>query len=165
KLDAASRERFGGADEVESAIRNYETAFRMQAAVPELMDLKGESEATRRLYGLDAAFPQTQTFGRQCPIAPRLVEGGGRFIALTCPVPSGGRWDQHKNLKEGHENNARAVDKPIAGLLTDLKARGLLKYTLVVWAGEFGRTPFAQGANGRDHNQYGFTVWLAGGGA
>jgi len=165
KLDAGARARFGGADEVESAIQNYETAFRMQAAVPELMDLKGESETTKKLYGLDAAFPQTQTFARQCLLARRLVERGVRFIELTCPVTSGDRWDQHQNLKEGHESNARAVDLPIAGLLTDLKARGLLKDTLVVWAGEFGRTPFAQGANGRDHNQYGFTVWLAGGGA
>jgi hypothetical protein len=165
KLDAGARERFGGVDEIESAIRNYETAFRMQAAVPELMDLRGETEATKKLYGLDAAYPQTQTFGRQCLIARRLIERGVRFVELTCPATTGDRWDQHDNLKTGHENNARAVDQPIAGLLTDLKKRGLLKDTLVVWAGEFGRTPFAQGANGRDHNQFGFTVWLAGGGA
>jgi hypothetical protein len=164
KLDAGARERFSGADEIESAIKNYETAFRMQAAVPELMDLKGESDATRKLYGVDAAYPQTQTFGRQCLIARRLVERGVRFIELTCPNSGGDRWDQHSDLKSGHENNARAVDQPIAGLLTDLKSRGLLNDTLIVWAGEFGRTPFAQGANGRDHNQYGFTVWLAGGG-
>ncbi|MBO0700405.1 MAG: DUF1501 domain-containing protein [Zavarzinella sp.] len=164
KLDAGARDRFGGADEIESAIKNYETAFRMQSAVPELMDLKGETEATKKLYGLDAAYPQTQTFGRQCLIARRLIERGVRFVELTCPVTTGDRWDQHDHLKTGHENNARAVDQPIAGLLTDLKKRGLLKDTLVVWAGEFGRTPFAQGANGRDHNQYGFTVWLAGGG-
>ena len=164
KLDAGARERFHAADEVESAIQNYETAFRMQAAVPELMDLKGESDAVKKLYGLDAAFPQTRTFGRQCLVARRLVERGVRFIELTCPNSGGDRWDQHSDLKSGHENNARAVDEPIAGLLTDLKKRGLLKDTLVVWAGEFGRTPFAQGSNGRDHNQYGFTVWLAGGG-
>jgi hypothetical protein len=165
KLDAGARERFGGADEIESAIKNYETAFHMQAAVPELMDLKGETEATKKLYGLDAAYPQTQTFARQCMLARRLIERGVRFVELTCPATSGDRWDQHDNLKTGHENNARAVDQPIAGLLTDLKKRGLLKDTLVVWAGEFGRTPFAQGSTGRDHNQYGFTVWLAGGGA
>ncbi len=164
KLDAGARERFGGADEIESAIKNYETAFRMQAAVPELMDLKHESEATKKLYGLDAPFPHTKTFGRQCLIARRLVERGVRFIELTCPSTGGDRWDQHNDLKSGHENNARAVDQPIAGLLTDLKARGLLKETLVIWCGEFGRTPFAQGSNGRDHNQYGFTIWLAGGG-
>lgn len=165
KLDAKSRERYGAADEVESAIKNCETAFRMQAAVPELMDLKGESDATKKLYGIDAAFPQTQVFGRQCLIARRLVERGVRFIELTCPPSSGDRWDQHSDLKKGHEDNSRAVDQPIAGLLTDLKSRGLLKSTLVVWAGEFGRTPFAQGSNGRDHNQFGFTVWFAGGGA
>ena len=165
KLDAGAKERFAGADEIESAIKNYETAFRMQAAVPELMDLKGESEATKKLYGLDAPFPHTQTFGRQCLIARRLVERGVRFIELTCPSTGGDRWDQHSDLKTGHENNARAIDQPIAGLLMDLKSRGLLKDTLVVWAGEFGRTPFAQGSNGRDHNQYGFTVWMAGGGA
>jgi len=165
KLDAGARERFHGADEIESAIKNYETAFRMQAAVPELMDLKGESDAVQKLYGLDAGFPQTRTFGRQCLIARRLVERGVRFVELTCPATSGDRWDQHSDLKSGHEANARAVDQPIAGLITDLKKRGLLKDTLVVWAGEFGRTPFAQGANGRDHNQFGFTVWLAGGGA
>jgi hypothetical protein len=165
KLDAGARDRFHGADEIESAIKNYETAFRMQAAVPELMDLKGESDAVKKLYGLDAEFPHTRTFGRQCLIARRLVERGVRFIELTCPPTGGDRWDQHSDLKNGHEANARAVDQPIAGLLTDLKNRGLLKETLVVWAGEFGRTPFAQGANGRDHNQFGFTVWLAGGGA
>jgi hypothetical protein len=164
KLDAGARDRFHGADEIESAIKNYETAFRMQAAVPELMDLKGESDVVKKLYGLDAEFPHTRTFGRQCLIARRLVERGVRFIELTCPAAGGDRWDQHSDLKGGHEANARAVDQPIAGLLTDLKKRGLLKDTLVVWAGEFGRTPFAQGPNGRDHNQYGFTVWLAGGG-
>mgnify|MGYP000110483763 CR=1 FL=1 len=152
------------ADEIESAIKNYETAFRMQAAVPELMDLKGESDATKKLYGIDSSFGHTQTFGRQCLIARRLVERGVRFIQLTCPAAGGDRWDQHSDLKNGHEKNALAVDQPIAGLLTDLKARGLLKDTLVVWSGEFGRTPFAQGANGRDHNQYGFTAWMAGGG-
>ena len=165
KLDAGARDRFGAADEVDSAIKNYETAFRMQAAVPELMDLKGESDKTKALYGFDASFAQTQTFARQCLIARRLVERGVRFIELTCPATSGDRWDQHENLKKGHEENSLAVDQPIAGLLSDLKHRGLLDETLVVWAGEFGRTPFAQGSNGRDHNQYGFTVWLAGGGA
>jgi uncharacterized protein (DUF1501 family) len=92
------------------------------------------------------------------------VERGARFVELTCPKVAGDRWDQHSELKTGHENNARAVDQPIAALLKDLKSRGLLKETLVVWAGEFGRTPFAQGSNGRDHNQFGFTIWLAGSG-
>jgi Protein of unknown function (DUF1501) len=164
RIDADARDRFGKVDAVESAITNYELAFRMQAAVPVLADLSGESRATKALYGLDAAYPQTQIFGRQCLLARRLVERGVRFVELTCPSTGGDRWDQHGGLKVGHENNARAVDQPIGGLLTDLKARGLLDSTLVVWAGEFGRTPFAQGSDGRDHNPFGFTVWLAGGG-
>src|SRR5262249_45802728 len=141
-----------------------ELAFRMQAAVPQLLDLKGETPATRKLYGLDDSYPQTKTFGTLCLLARRLVERGVRFVELTCPANSGDRWDQHSGLKEGHQNNAHAVDLPIAGLLHDLKSRGLLGHTLVLWGGEFGRTPVAQGADGRDHNPYGFTVWLAGGG-
>jgi hypothetical protein len=164
QLDRESERRLGQADEVESAIANYETAYRMQSAVPELMDTQGETAATRKLYGLDSAFPPTQTFGMQCLVARRLVERGARFVELTCPATKGNdRWDQHGRLKKGHEENARAVDQPIAGLLRDLQARGLLDTTLVVWAGEFGRTPFAQG-DGRDHNQFGFSIWLAGGG-
>jgi hypothetical protein len=163
-LDRAVDRRLGGADEIESAIANYETAYRMQTAVPELVDIQGETAATRQLYGLVAAYEPTRIFGTQCLIARRLVERGARFLELTCPKVSGDRWDQHSGLRQGHENNARAVDQPIAALLKDLKARGLLETTLVVWAGEFGRTPFAQGADGRDHNPFGFTVWLAGGG-
>jgi hypothetical protein len=165
RLDGGLLDRVGNVDAIESAIANYELAFRMQAAVPELMDLKGETEATRRLYGMEAAYAQTRTFGTQCLLARRLVERGVRFVELTCPATGGDRWDQHGNLKVGHENNARAVDQPIAGLLKDLKARGLLDETLVIWAGEFGRTPFAQGSDGRDHNPFGFSIWLAGGGA
>jgi uncharacterized protein (DUF1501 family) len=97
-------------------------------------------------------------------IARRLIERGVRFVELTCPHTGGDRWDQHSDLKVGHENNARAVDQPIAGLLKDLKSRGLLDETLVLWAGEFGRTPFAQWTNGRDHDPFAFTIWLAGGG-
>ncbi|MBI4603911.1 MAG: DUF1501 domain-containing protein, partial [Planctomycetes bacterium] len=145
-------------------IANQELAFRMQAAVPELAALEGEPESVRRLYGLDASFEPTRTFAAECLIARRLVERGVRFVELTCPAISGDRWDQHGNLKGGHEQNARAVDQPIAALLQDLKARGLLETTLVLWAGEFGRTPFAQGSDGRDHNPFGFSVWLAGGG-
>ena len=136
----------------------------MQAAVPALMDLRGESPATLQRYGLEAAFEPTRIYGRQCLLARRLIERGVRFVELTCPTVGGDRWDQHSNLKEGHENNARAVDQPIAALIKDLKARGLLDSTIVLWAGEFGRTPFAQGDNGRDHNPFGFSVWLAGGG-
>jgi hypothetical protein len=164
RLDAERERRLGREDAIESAIANYETAYRMQAAVPELMDLSGETEATKKLYGLDAAYAPTRIFGTECLLARRLVERGARFVELTCPNTGGDRWDQHGGLKQGHENNARAVDQPMAALLYDLKRRGLLDTTLLVWAGEFGRTPFAQGNDGRDHNQFGFTIWLAGGG-
>jgi hypothetical protein len=163
KLDYDVLERLGHDDKLESAIANYELAFRMQTAVPDLMDLRGETAATRKLYGLDE--PHTAVYGQQCLVARRLVERGVRFVELLCSaLPGADRWDQHSNLKDGHERNARAVDRPIAGLLHDLKARGLLGQTLVLWGGEFGRTPMAQGSDGRDHNPFGFTVWLAGGG-
>ena len=136
----------------------------MQLAVPDLVDFAGESAVTKELYGLNALVAETRTFGTQCLLARRLVERGVRFIELTCPSGAGDRWDQHSDLKSGHEKNARFVDQGIAGLLKDLKGRGLLDSTLVVWGGEFGRTPFAQGTNGRDHNPFGFTMWLAGGG-
>jgi uncharacterized protein (DUF1501 family) len=164
RLDQLDQRRHSSHDAVESAIANYETAFCMQTAVPELTDLVGESAATKKLYGMDAEYEHTRTFARQCLLARRLVERGVRFIELTCPHVGTDRWDQHDNLKTGHEKNCRAVDQPIAGLLKDLKSRGLLNTTLVVWAGEFGRTPFAQGTDGRDHNPFGFTIWLAGGG-
>jgi hypothetical protein len=164
QLDRAALERIGRVDEIEAAIVNGETAFRMQAAVPELMDLSRESSATKELYGVNSTFNGTRIFATECLIARRLVERGVRFVELTCPNLGHDRWDQHSNLKRGHEDNARAVDQPIAALLRDLKTRGLWDQTLVVWTGEFGRTPFAQGADGRDHNQYGFTLWLAGGG-
>ena len=166
KLDQGVLNRLGKVDELESAIANYEMAYRMQAAVPELIDVKGETEATRKLYGLDSKYDPTRTFGMQCLIARRLVEKGVRFIELTCPRISGNdRWDAHGGLKKNHGDNSLATDQPIAGLLRDLKSRGMLKDTLVVWSGEFGRTPFAQGSNGRDHNPFGFTIWMAGGGA
>jgi len=162
KLDAGVLGRIGKLDTLESAIGNYELAFRMQTAVPDLVNLTGESQATTDLYGIGEK--KTEIFGRQCLIARRLVERGVRFVELLCQTLGHDRWDQHSNLEGGHTDNALAVDKPIAGLLTDLKSRGLLDETLVVWAGEFGRTPMAQGTNGRDHNPYGFTIWLAGGG-
>ena len=163
KLDAISGPKD---DAIDSAIANYETAFRMQTVVPEVADFSKESEETKKLYGLDSKYPHTVSFGTQCLLARRLVEKGVRFVELTCPQIGGNdRWDQHGGLKKGHEDNARAVDQPIAGLLTDLKKLGLLDSTLVVWGGEFGRTPFAQGSDGRDHNPFGFTMWLAGGGA
>ena len=164
RIDSASLDRLGHIDQLESAIANYELAYRMQSAVPELTDLAGETRATRHLYGLDANFAPTAIFGRQCLLARRLIERGVRFVELTCPSVGHDRWDQHGGLKAGHEKNALAVDQPIAALLTDLKQRGLLDETLVVWAGEFGRTPFAQGSDGRDHNPFGFSIWLAGGG-
>ena len=164
QLDEQRLAQSGKNDAIESAIANYELAYRMQSVVPGLTDLKDETEATQKLYGLDSTYAQTASFGRQCLLARRLVERGVRFIELTCPNVGHDRWDQHNGLKKGHEDNARAVDQPIAGLLSDLKQRGLLKETLVVWSGEFGRTPFAQGSDGRDHNPFGFSLWLAGGG-
>ncbi len=164
-LDRSARERFGSDPAFEAAVANYETAASMQLSVPELMDPAGETAATRALYGADSPNAATAVYGRQCLLARRLVERGVRFVELTCPnIPGADRWDQHGKLKKGHEDNAMAVDRPIAGLLADLKARGLLEQTLVVWAGEFGRTPFAQGKDGRDHNPFAFSIWLAGGG-
>src|SRR5207248_658888 len=158
KLDKGVLERFGHADQIESAVANYEMAFRMQAAVPEVVSIAGEPEAVRRLYGLDAPDPQTRTYGENCLRARRLIERGVRFVELTVPAYAGDAdtWDAHGGLRANHESNARAVDQPIAGLLKDLKSRGLLDSTLVVWSSEFGRTPFAQGSDGRDHNPYGF---------
>lgn len=156
--------------QVEAAIQNYEMAWRMQSAVPDLCEISGESEATRKLYGLDDAEPKKAAYARQCLLARRLVERGVRFIELsTLAYNLGGGnganpWDHHGSLKEGHGKMAHQIDQPIAALIKDLKSRGLLDSTLVVWAGEFGRTPFAQGTNGRDHNPFGFTVWMAGGG-
>jgi hypothetical protein len=146
--------------ELDARIRSYELAFQMQAEAPEAVDLAQETEATRNLYGLDEAA--TEPFGRNCLMARRLVERGVRFVELYCGSGSG--WDAHANIEANHTKWCRASDKPIAGLLTDLKSRGLLDETLVVWGGEFGRTPFNEKGNGRDHNPWGFTMWMAGGG-
>lgn len=164
QLDRQTVERFGQHDAIESAIANYELAFKMQSAVPQVCDISQETAQTQANYGIDHEFGPTKIFARECLMARRLVERGVRFIQLTCPSVGHDRWDQHANLKVGHEQNAKAVDQPIAALLEDLKARGLLDSTLVIWAGEFGRTPFAQGSDGRDHNPFGFSVWMAGGG-
>ena len=164
RLDRGELAQRGSDDQVESAIANYELAYRMQSVVPELTDLSNETAQTRTLYGLDAKTKGTATFGRQCLLARRLIEKGVRFIELTCPSVGHDRWDQHGNLAKGHAENAAAVDQPIGALLADLKQRGLFEETLIVWSGEFGRTPFAQGNNGRDHNPFGFSLWLAGGG-
>jgi hypothetical protein len=151
-------------DALESAIANQELAYRMQTEVPALLDLADETAATKRSYGLEAEYEPTRIFAAECLLARRMVERGVRFVELTCPTTGGDRWDQHTNLRKGHENNARAVDQPIAALIRDLKDRGLLDSTLVVWGGEFGRTPFAQGTDGRDHNPQAYSIWMAGGG-
>jgi len=147
----------------ESRINSFELAYRMQTAMPEIQDITGETKATRKLYGMDN--PVTEDFGRQCLMARRFAERGVRFVQVS-HSDSKVQWDQHGNLKKGHTEKASEVDKPIAGLLHDLKARGLLDDTLVLWSGEFGRTPTVQGAgmDGRDHNPWGFTMWMAGGG-
>ncbi|MBM3982250.1 MAG: DUF1501 domain-containing protein [Planctomycetes bacterium] len=158
-LAALDRERASPSDAAtEGRIQSFEMAFRMQNAAPAVQDLSKESAETHKLYGIDEKA--TENFGRQCLMARRFAEAGVRFVQCTHSY----KWDQHENLKRDHTNNAREVDKPIAGLLTDLKRRGLLKDTLVIWGGEFGRTPVAQGKNGRDHNPHAFTFWLAGGG-
>jgi len=164
--DFAERVAGGGSppDALESAIANQELAYRMQTEVPDLLDLSGESTDTKRAYGLEAEYKPTQIFGTECLLARRMVERGVRFVELTCPSINADRWDQHAKLREGHANNARAVDQPIAALIRDLKDRGMLDSTLVVWSGEFGRTPFAQGSDGRDHNPQAFSMWMAGGG-
>lgn len=143
--------------ELEGRIQSFELAFRMQTQAPDLLDITTESEATKTLYGIGEK--PTEVFGRQCLLARRFAEAGVRFIQCTH-----GYWDQHADLKAQHTKLAAEVDKPIAGLLRDLKSRGLLDDTIVVWGGEFGRTPTAQGTDGRDHNPHGFTYWLAGGG-
>jgi hypothetical protein len=146
--------------ELEARIESYELAFRMQAHAPEAVDLSQESAATLELYGMDEK--ETEVFGRNCLLARRLVERGVRFVQLY--HGSGSRWDAHKNIEGNHSKLCRASDKPVAGLLRDLKQRGLLSETLVVWGGEFGRTPMSEQGNGRDHNPTGFTMWMAGGG-
>lgn len=143
---------------LEGRIDSFELAFRMQATAPQLQDLSSETPLTQKLYGLDD--PATANYGRQCLMARRFAEAGVRFIQISHSY----KWDQHGNLRKDHAKNAREVDRPIAGLLYDLKQRGLLEDTLVWWGGEFGRTPTAQGGDGRDHNPHGFTMWLAGGG-
>ena len=144
--------------ELEGRIESFELAYRMQSEAPQLQDISGESAATLNLYGINDRV--SEDFGRQCLMARRLSERGVRFVQVSHTY----KWDQHADLQRDHSQNAREVDRPIAGLLYDLKSRGLLKDTLVVWGGEFGRTPTAQGSDGRDHNPEAFTVWMAGGG-
>ncbi len=147
--------------ELDARIASFELAFRMQQEAPEAFDLSRESAATHRLYGTDA--PTTELFGRQCLLARRLAERGVRFIQLF-DAPKNNAWDHHSGLREDLPKRCAAVDQPIAGLLSDLKSRGMLEDTLVLWGGEFGRTPTAEGTNGREHHPFGFTMWMAGGG-
>jgi hypothetical protein len=172
ELNRATAESLGENPEIEGLISSYELAFRMQGELPKVLDVSKETPATLKLYGIDEprggggnrggfgpAAGGSATFGRQCLLARRLIEGGVRFVEVTM-----GGWDHHRNLKEALTTNCTAIDKPIAGLLADLKSRGLLDDTLVLWGGEFGRTPYAQFGDGRDHNNKGYTTWMAGGG-
>ncbi len=143
--------------EIDGIIESFELGFHMQAELPQILDLDQESPATQRLYGIDQRA--TEDFGRKCLLARRMVEAGVRFVEVTH-----GNWDQHFNLKNALEGNCESIDRPAAGLLQDLDRRGLLDETLVIWSGEFGRTPHAQGGNGRDHNHQAFSSWMAGGG-
>ncbi len=147
--------------QLDARIASFELAFRMQREAPEAFDLSRESEGTQKLYGTDQ--PATELFGKQCLLARRLVERGVRFVQLF-DAPQNNAWDHHSGLKENLPKRCQAVDQPIAALLSDLKSRGLLDDTLVLWGGEFGRTPTAEGNNGREHHPFGFTMWLAGGG-
>jgi hypothetical protein len=163
QLDEMHRAARPGDSTLEARIASYELAFRMQTAAPEAVDFAKESPATRKLYGLDEKL--TADFGRKCLLARRLVERGVRFIQIYSGTNVGDDWDAaHEDLVGSHEKMAGKTDQPIAALLQDLKARGLLDSTLVVWSGEFGRTPLSQGKNGRDHHPYGFTMWMAGAG-
>lgn len=150
----------GEDSDLSARLNSYELAYRMQSAAPEAVDLAKETSATKRLYGMDA--PETERFGTLCLMARRLVERGVRFVELYCG--SGSAWDAHADIEENHTKRCLASDKPVAGLLADLKSRGMLEDTLVVWGGEFGRTPFNEKGKGRDHNPWGFTMWFAGGG-
>ena len=164
KINAASAARRQRDPELEARIQSFELAFRMQTEAPEAFDISKESAATKRLYGMDA--PETSDFGWQCLMARRLAERNVRFIQINHEYGPGNEvgWDAHSELVRLHTRTALAVDQPIAGLLTDLKSRGLLDETLVIWGGEFGRTPIAEAGDGRDHNPYGYSIWMAGAG-
>jgi len=162
QLNASAAEDYPGDRALLARMKSYQLAFNMQTAVPETMNLDEESAETKKLYGLDEKV--TEPFARQLLVARRLAERGVRFIQLQHGDGAAGAWDSHSGLKKNHSNLAQQVDKPIAGLLKDLKQRGLLDDTLVVFATEFGRTPGTQGSDGRDHHPYGFSVWMAGGG-
>jgi len=163
KLDKIQERTRTGDSTLEARIASYELAWRMQSSAPEAVDITHETDATKKLYGVGDGV--TDDFGRKCLLARRLVERGVRFVELISGTNVGQDWDDaHTDLTGSHSRMTRKTDKPIAGLLRDLKSRGLLDSTLVVWGGEFGRTPLAQGDNGRDHHPYGFSIWMAGGG-
>ena len=154
-----------GDSRLDARIASYEMAAKLQLSAPEVLDISGESEATRKLYGLDAKV--TEDFGRNCLIARRLLERGVRFVQVWSGADNGfprRNWDSHENLARDHAEMAAGMDKPTAALIQDLKSRGLLEDTIVFWTTEFGRMPCSQGAKGRDHNPFAFTVWMAGGG-
>lgn len=161
KLNRQKAVQYPGDSTLDARIKSYELAFRMQKSLPEVLDFARESEETKKLYGIDR--PETREFGMRMLACRRLVERGVRFIQVQHGAGGAGVWDAHGGLKANHSKNCLAVDRPIAGLLEDLKRTGLLKDTLVVFATEFGRTPGTQGSDGRDHHIYGFSVWMAGG--
>jgi len=164
--DGAFARAQGNSEAIESSIRNHETAAQMQTAFPRLCDVSNETAETLRLYGVDRAIDYDRFYALQCLRARRLVEAGVRFVEVTCPTTHANNspWDQHGELRRRHAENARITDQPVAALLIDLKRRGLLDETLVVWAGEMGRTPHSSGNDGRDHHVSGYTIWMAGGG-
>jgi len=162
RLNRGAQARHPDDPALRARIRSYELAFRMQTAVPEVLRFGEETTATRRLYGLDSG--PTQRFGTLCLTARRLVERGVRFVQVYHGDGQSSRWDAHSHLRDNHSRLCAEVDRPIAALLKDLKQRGLLEETIVVWGTEFGRTPGSENADGRDHHPYGFSVWLAGGG-
>jgi hypothetical protein len=158
QMNREQLQHFGHDPQLEGRIDSFELAYRMQTVAPEIQSIANESKTTLDLYGIGQS--PTDNFGRQCLLARRFCERGVRFVQCTHSY----KWDQHGDLRNGHSHNAKEVDKPIAGLLADLKSRGLLEDTLVLWGGEFGRTPTAQGNDGRDHNPHGYSMWIAGGG-
>lgn len=169
EIDSGFASRIAKAQDIHSAISNYETAFKMQTAVPGITDISKEPEHIKEAYGMNSKDAVKANYAHQALMARRLVEQGVRFVELTCSNfngdgQRGNPWDQHGNIAKGHAAMAHQVDQPIAALIKDLKQRGLFDSTLIVFTGEFGRTPFSQGSNGRDHNPYGFSLWLAGGG-
>ncbi len=162
-INRLNREGLGAGEEeseLSARIAAYELAFRMQKHAPEVVDISRETEATKKLYGLDEKI--TADFGLRCLLARRMIESGVRFVQLYCGDTNG--WDGHSDIESNHTKLCAQSDKPVAGLLKDLKSRGLLDSTLIIWGGEFGRTPMSEGSNGRDHNPHGFSMWMAGGG-